>query len=59
VKDTIEWSEEHPFAEKDDYDEKYKELEKLAHPIFSKLYGGGGGGHGSSSDEEMPSHDEL
>jgi heat shock protein 5 len=59
VKDTIEWSEEHPFAEKDDYDEKYKELEKLAHPIFSKLYGAGAGGAGPSSDEEMPSHDEL
>lgn len=61
IKEHTDWLDEHPNAEKEDYDEKYKELEKIVQPIFSKIYGStsGGGGPYSGSDEEPPRHDEL
>jgi heat shock protein 5 len=61
IKEHMDWLDEHPGAEKEDYDEKYKELERLVQPIFSKIYGtaGGGGGSGAGSEEQPPRHDEL
>jgi len=62
VKETTDWLEEHPDAEKDEYAEKQKELEAVANPIMTKLYqsaGGAGGGGGAPEDEEIPDHDEL
>jgi len=61
IKEKISWLEENTSAEKDEYDEQYKELEKIVQPIFSKLYGGAGapGGPGGHSSEDMPEHDEL
>lgn len=62
VKETIEWIEENQMAEKDDFDEQYKKLEKVAQPIFGKLYQGQGGmpGGGAGGDEGgFGSHDEL
>lgn len=56
VKETIEWLDEHLGAEKDEYDEKYKELEQVVQPIFSKLYAQAGAGQGQG---DMPEHDEL
>jgi heat shock protein 5 len=58
VKETTEWIDSNPAAEKDDFDEQYKKLEKVIQPIISKLYQGGGAGPAGGSDE-MPSHDEL
>jgi len=61
VKAMTEWMDENPNAEKEEYEEKQKEFEKLVNPIFSKLYQGGGAGAGGddADDEEMPDHDEL
>jgi len=60
VKEAIEWLEQNSLAEKDEFDEKYKEVEKVVQPIFSKLYGGQHAHHaGGGADEEMPDHDEL
>jgi len=60
LKETSEWLDENMSAQKEDYDEKKQELEKVVHPIFSKFSGGGGGGPGyGGEDEEMPSHDDL
>jgi len=60
VKSTTEWIDENPTSDKDEFDEKQKEVEKVVNPIMSKLYaGGGGGGGGDDEDEEMPDHDEL
>lgn len=61
VKAALEWLEENPTADKDEYDAQYKELEQVAQPIFSKFYknAGAGGAGGFGGDEEMPSHDEL
>jgi len=60
VKSTTEWIDENPSADKDEFDEKQKEVEKTVNPIMSKLYSGGAGGGGDDEeDEEMPDHDEL
>eukprot|EP00026_Physarum_polycephalum_P004033 Phypoly_transcript_04050.p1 GENE.Phypoly_transcript_04050~~Phypoly_transcript_04050.p1 ORF type:complete len:673 (+),score=170.75 Phypoly_transcript_04050:56-2020(+) len=59
IKDAIDWLEQNSLAEKDEFDEKYKEVEKVVQPIFSKLYGGAQAHHGAGGDEEMPEHDEL
>jgi len=63
VKTTTEWIDENSSADKDEFDEKQKEVEKTVNPIMSKLYAAGGaggaGGGGGEADEEMPDHDEL
>jgi len=57
IKAALEWIDENPSANKEDYDAQYKELESVVQPIFSKLYEGGAGPGEESGD--MPSHDEL
>merc|ERR1712070_1081574 len=63
MKETNEWLDENQNAEKEEYEEKQKAMEKIVNPIFSKLYqeGGGGGGEGGESggDDDEESHDEL
>merc|ERR1719199_81117 len=51
-------------AEKEDFEEKLKEVQDVCSPIISKVYresGGapGGGGDFSGSDEDLDGHDEL
>jgi heat shock protein 5 len=58
VKEAIDWLDQNSLAEKDEFDEKYKEVEKIVQPIFSKLYGGAHAHHGGD-EGEMPEHDEL
>ncbi|ORX47468.1 heat shock 70 kDa protein [Hesseltinella vesiculosa] len=57
VKDKLDWLDENPQAEKEDYDEKREELESVVNPITSKLYEGGAGP--SDDDEPLYDHDEL
>jgi len=66
--EVIEWLDENPAAEKDDYDEKKKELESVSNPIMTKLYQqhgqGGAGAPGADGDDfedddDIPDHDEL
>merc|ERR1711966_380803 len=61
VKETTEWIDENQNSDKEEFEEKQKEVEKTVNPIMSKLYAGGAGGEGGGSDEdeEMPDHDEL
>lgn len=66
VKDVTDFLDMNPVADKDEYDAKYKELEKLSQPIFTKLYqemggapGAGGPGGFNAEDFDMPDHDEL
>jgi len=65
LKETTSWLDENMTADKEAYDEKKQELEKIVHPIFSKFGGGApgggapGGGHGGAEGEEMPSHEDL
>ncbi|KAI9302514.1 heat shock 70 kDa protein [Cunninghamella echinulata] len=57
VKDKIDWLDENPNAEKEDYDEKREELESIVNPITSKLYGDGSAP--TEDDEPLRDHDEL
>jgi len=56
IKETLEWIEQNPTADKDEFDAQYKSLEKVVQPIFTKFYQAGGAPGGA---EDMPSHDEL
>ncbi|XP_057803372.1 luminal-binding protein 5-like [Salvia miltiorrhiza] len=51
LKDGMEWLDGNQDAEKDDLDEKMKEVEGVCNPIINKIYG-------ASSGEDEP-HDEL
>jgi len=57
VQEALGWLESNASATKEEFDEQKEKLEKVVHPITSKLYAGQEGQGGSS--EEMPDHDEL
>lgn len=57
VKDAIQWLEDNATADKEDMDEQYRAVEKIAAPIMSKLYGNSENVHAGKPD--MPDHDEL
>jgi heat shock protein 5 len=63
IKSTQEWLETSGReADKDENDAKYKEVEEVVQPLFTKLYkemGGSGGGGGGGAGGSMPDHDEL
>ncbi|EIE19893.1 heat shock protein 70 [Coccomyxa subellipsoidea C-169] len=46
VEDTIQWLDSNQLAEKEEFEDKRKELESIANPILSKMYQGGGGEEG-------------
>merc|ERR1711862_169409 len=50
VDETLDWMEENPESEKEDYDAKQKEVENIANPIIRQMYAGGEGGGG---DDDM------
>merc|ERR1712210_80135 len=57
VDETLDWMDENPEAEKEDYDGKQKEVENIANPIMRNFYAGGGGGEeddmGDFGDDEL------
>jgi heat shock protein 5 len=64
TKEALEWLDENQNSEKEEYDEKLKEVEAVCNPIITAVYqrsGGAPGGAGgeSSTEEEDESHDEL
>ena len=46
VGDTIKWLDANQLAEKEEFDDKQKELEAICNPIITKLYQGAGGAPG-------------
>merc|ERR1711981_727264 len=58
MKETNEWLDENQNAEKEEYEEKQKAMEKIVNPIFSKLYQEGGGGGGGEGGEGGGDDDE-
>merc|ERR1712176_664089 len=50
IEETIQWLDANQAAEKEEYDEKQKELEGVALPILQKMGGGGGGMPGGMPD---------
>ncbi|KAG5593455.1 hypothetical protein H5410_043969 [Solanum commersonii] len=61
TKEALEWLDDNQSAEKEDYDEKLKEVEAVCNPIITAIYqrSGGAPGGGASEEEEDDSHDEL
>lgn len=61
VKDALEWLDDNQSAEKEDYDEKLKEVEAVCNPIITAVYQRSGGAPGGESEsaEDDDSHDEL
>merc|ERR1712241_1309450 len=50
IDEALDWLDENPEADKEDYDAKQKEVEQVANPIMQNVYAGGEGGGG---DEDM------
>ena len=59
VKEALEWLDDNQSAEKEDYEEKLKEVEAVCNPIITAVYQRSGGAPGGESTEEDDSHDEL
>jgi heat shock protein 5 len=55
VRGANDWLEGNPEAEKEDYDEKLRELEDACNPVISAVYQRSGGAPGDEEDD----HDEL
>jgi len=56
IDETLDWMEENPEAEKEDYDEKQKEVENISNPIMRQMYAGGAGEEedmGDFGDDEL------
>jgi heat shock protein 5 len=51
IDETLDWLEENPEAEAEDFADKQKAIEKVANPIMKKVYGGAAPG-GASDEEE-------
>ncbi|KAJ6393479.1 hypothetical protein OIU77_022851 [Salix suchowensis] len=61
TKEALEWLDDNQSAEKEDYEEKLKEVEAVCNPIITAVYqrSGGAPGGGSAEDAEDDSNDEL
>ena len=60
VDEALDWLEENPEAEAEEFEEKQKEVEQIANPIMKKVYSQGGapGGDDGDFDEDF-GDDEL
>eukprot|EP00518_Triparma_eleuthera_P004236 CAMPEP_0182457984 /NCGR_PEP_ID=MMETSP1319-20130603/3415_1 /TAXON_ID=172717 /ORGANISM="Bolidomonas pacifica, Strain RCC208" /LENGTH=662 /DNA_ID=CAMNT_0024656571 /DNA_START=15 /DNA_END=2000 /DNA_ORIENTATION=- len=52
IDETLDWMEENPEAEKEEYDEKQKEIEAVSNPIMREMYAGQQAGGGAGGDDE-------
>merc|ERR1712151_176357 len=55
IDEALEWMDENPESDKEDYDEKRKEVEQIANPIMRDMYAGGAGDEdmGDFGDDEL------
>ncbi|KAI9989718.1 hypothetical protein PInf_020004 [Phytophthora infestans] len=59
VQDAMDWLEDNQEADKEDFEAKQKEVEKLVNPIMSKVYQGGAAPEEDDEDDDDDEHDEL
>ncbi|KAL5052803.1 hypothetical protein RYX36_033485 [Vicia faba] len=62
VKEALEWLDDNQSVEKEEYEEKLKEVEAVCNPIITAVYqrsGGAPDGGASEEDQDDESHDEL
>ena len=57
VEDALVWLEDHPAAEKDEYNEKQKEVEQVANPILKRAYESTGTAGGQGGDDDFMGED--
>ena len=53
MEEALVWLEDHPAAEKDEYDAKQKEVEAIANPIIKKAYESASGAPQGGDDDFM------
>lgn len=53
IDETLDWMDSNPEADKEDYDEKLKEVEQVANPIMRNVYSAGGAGGEGGAGEDM------
>ncbi|XP_009766974.1 luminal-binding protein 5-like [Nicotiana tabacum] len=58
LKEAMDWMDDNQNAEKEDYDEKMKELEDVCNPVIRQAYEKSSGSSANSADDEE-SYDEL
>ena len=61
IKEVLDWLDDNQDAEKEEYEEKLKEIEGVCNPIVSKVYQQGGDDDADSygDDDDDDDHDEL
>ena len=59
INEALDWLDENPEADKDEYSEKQKEVEAIANPIMRNVYQGAGGGGGEDEEDYDFGDDEL
>jgi len=62
LEEANEWLDDNQEAEKEDFEEKLKEVQEVCSPIISKVYkesGGAPGGGDFGGDDDLDGHDEL
>ncbi|KAK8686115.1 hypothetical protein V6N13_125142 [Hibiscus sabdariffa] len=59
VKEALEWLDDNQSAEKEEYEDKLKEVEAVCNPIITAVYQRSGGAPGGGSTDDDDSHDEL
>merc|ERR1719152_1009525 len=57
IDDALEWLEDNQELEKEDYEDKQKEAEKLVNPVMEKLYQGGAPGAGGDDYDDEDDYD--
>merc|ERR1711937_787509 len=55
IDEALDWMDENPESDKEDYDEKRKEVEQVANPLMRDMYAGGAGDEdmGDFGDDEL------
>merc|ERR1712216_790717 len=60
INEALDWLDENPEAEAEEFEDKQKEVEQIANPIMRELYqsAGGPGGGGDDDDEDYDFGDD-
>ena len=57
IEDALVWLEDHPAAEKEDYDAKQKEVERIANPILKRAYESANAASSNANDDDWMGED--
>ncbi|OMO86704.1 Heat shock protein 70 family [Corchorus capsularis] len=59
LKEALDWLDDNQNGEKEDFDEKLKEVEAVCNPVIKQVYEKHGGSSSGSQEEDEPTDDEL